>query len=180
MSKIAITNRRLCDNLVEQLYNLNKSDFDYIILREKDLTEYEYLALAQKALEVSDKTIILHHFIDVALKLNYRKIHLSMKDLRNNISSLKHFDIIGASSHSLEEAKEAEKLGASYITASHIFATDCKKDLEPKGLNFLKEICQNINIPVYALGGINEENAPMCIKYGAKGVCMMSQAMKYK
>ena len=93
---------------------------------------------------------------------------------------LKHFNIIGASTHSLEDAKIAEKLGATYITASHIFATDCKKGLEPRGLDFLKNICDNVNIPVFALGGINEDNSKYCYENGAKGVCMMSQAMKYR
>ena len=52
------------------------------------------------------------------------------------LKNLKHFNIIGASTHSLEDAKIAEKLGATYITASHIFATDCKKGLEPRGWIF--------------------------------------------
>ena len=103
-----------------------------------------------------------------------------MTDLEKDAEKLKHFNIIGASTHSLEDAKIAEKLGATYITASHIFATDCKKGLEPRGLDFLKNICDNVNIPVFALGGINEDNSKYCYENGAKGVCMMSQAMKYR
>lgn len=50
--------------------------------------------------------------------------------------------------------KEAEQLGASYLTAGHIYATDCKRGLPPRGLGFLKEVCREVSIPVYGIGGI--------------------------
>ena len=49
---------------------------------------------------------------------------------------------IGVSIHSAEEAKEAVSLGASYLTAGHIFTTDCKKGVPARGLEFLKEVCE--------------------------------------
>ena len=64
------------------------------------------------------------------------------------------FTKIGISIHSVEEAKEAEQLGASYLTAGHIYATDCKRGLPPRGLGFLKEVCREVSIPVYGIGGI--------------------------
>lgn len=85
---------------------------------------------------------------------------------------------LGVSAHSLSDALFCEEQGASYITASHIFPTDCKKGLPPKGIPFLKDICDNTKIPVFALGGINEENAPDCLAAGAYGVSVMSECMK--
>lgn len=78
-----------------------------------------------------------------------------------------------------EEAIEAQKLGATYISAGHIFATDCKKDLPPRGLEFLKEVCNSVTIPVYAIGGIKLSDVQMdeIIKCGAKGGCIMSGMM---
>lgn len=86
---------------------------------------------------------------------------------------------IGCSIHSVEEAVEAQKLGASYITAGHIYATDCKKGLAPRGLEFLKEVCDSVTIPVYAIGGIDvdgtrRDEVKMC---GAAGSCIMSGMM---
>lgn len=175
--KTAITNRKLCPDLLEQIRKLNNSDFDYIILREKDLTLKEYTLLAEKAVKISSK-IILHYYLDACEILNYKKVHLPFNTFKNEIKRLENFDIVGVSTHSIEEAIEAERLGASYITASHIFETRCKEGLEPKGLNWLGEICTGVNIPVYALGGINKKNAQSCIDAGAKGICMMSEAMK--
>ena len=65
------------------------------------------------------------------------------------------FKVIGTSVHSVEDAIKAEQLGATYMTAGHIFATDCKKGLPPRGLDFLKNVCDTVQIPVYAIGGIN-------------------------
>lgn len=74
----------------------------------------------------------------------------------------------------------AEKAGATYITASHIYETDCKKGLEPKGIDYLKEVCKAVSIPVYALGGINYGNMAEALDAGAEKVCMMSEMMRMK
>ena len=78
-----------------------------------------------------------------------------------------------------KKAIEAQKLGATYISAGHIFATDCKKDLPSRGLEFLKEVCNSVTIPVYAIGGIKLSDVQMdeIIKCGAKGGCIMSGMM---
>ena len=75
--------------------------------------------------------------------------------------------------------KEAENLGATYIVAGHIFKTDCKKDLEPRGLEFIQELSSVLIIPIFAIGGINQENSHLVINNGAFGVCMMSSLMKH-
>lgn len=80
--------------------------------------------------------------------------------------------------HSLEEVKEAEVLGAAFVIFGHVFETDCKPGLPPRGLTALKEICAGVSIPVYAIGGVNEENSPLCVEAGAAGVCMMSGFME--
>jgi thiamine-phosphate pyrophosphorylase len=85
--------------------------------------------------------------------------------------------LIGASCHSVEEALEAENLHCSYITAGHIFSTDCKKGVAPRGLNFLSDVCNNVSIPVYAIGGINQSNMKAVQNAGANGVCIMSGFM---
>ena len=87
------------------------------------------------------------------------------------------FKQIGASCHSVEEAQEAERLGCTYITAGHVFVTDCKKGLAPRGLEFLQDVCRSVSIPVYAIGGINGENIDAVRKTGASGACVMSGLM---
>ena len=86
---------------------------------------------------------------------------------------------MGVSVHSLEEAKDVENLGASYVVAGHIFKTDCKKGLEPRGLKFVKDLSSTLTIPIFAIGGIDEKNSLSVINSSAFGVCMMSSIMKY-
>ena len=89
------------------------------------------------------------------------------------------FQRIGTSVHSVEDAKEAERLGVSYMTAGHIYVTDCKKGLAPRGLGFLKDVCSTVNVPVYAIGGIkfDEKQWEELKQNGASGGCFMSGLM---
>ena len=87
--------------------------------------------------------------------------------------------ITWVSVHTVEEAINAERLGADGLIAGHIFVTDCKKGLAPRGLDFLKEVCDAVSIPVFAIGGIDEKNSQSVIDSGAFSVCMMSNLMKY-
>lgn len=180
---LAITNRKLCNNdFLEQISRIAKEDSPIgVVLREKDLSPLEYEALAKDVIRICNENeveCILHSFIDVALKLNRDSIHLPLYLLKENPWVKDKFLKIGVSIHSKEEALLAENLGATYITAGHIFETDCKKGLKGRGLDFLQEICNEINIPVFAIGGINDENQLLAIKAGAYGVCKMSSLIK--
>ena len=84
----------------------------------------------------------------------------------------------GVSVHKLEEAKQAEQAGASWVIAGHVFATACKPDLPPRGLSFLQEIKRAVSIPVYGIGGIHVQNAAQVQAVGADGICMMSDWMQ--
>jgi thiamine-phosphate pyrophosphorylase len=153
-----------------------------IILREKDLNEADYESLSKQVIEIGrkyDVPCILHSFADIAVKLNSDKIHLPLPVLRTIPEVLKsRFKIIGSSCHSVEEAVEAQKLGCTYIMAGHIFATDCKKGLAPRGIDFLKQVCSTVSIPVYAIGGIDGSKIKEVKNAGAAGVCIMSGLMK--
>lgn len=152
-----------------------------IILREKDIKENEYRLLAEKVLEICKRhntPCILHSFVSVAIELNCTAVHLPLDILRSLSDDEKNmFITLGASCHSAEDAIEAEKLGCTYITAGHIFDTDCKKGLPGRGIEFLKEICKSVSVPVYAIGGISAYNIAEVRNSGAAGACVMSGAM---
>lgn len=179
---IAVTNRKLCHiDILEQIEALAKSEVDSIILREKDLSEEEYYVLAKSVLRICEKynkECVIHNFVGVAKKLNHNKIHLSLPMLEKYHNEVKNFEKVGVSIHSLEEAERAVTLGVTYLTAGHIFKTDCKKHLEPRGLAFLENICRGVGVPVYAIGGISKDNINLVKETGAKGACLMSSLMK--
>ena len=196
-----ITNRKLCENenlekQIKKIFSayekkiiLKNFEIVALTLREKDLDKNEYLNLVKKIYPICKKygiDLILHQNYDLNLdeKYNIEGIHLSyeiFKSLNKNIREklIKKYKRIGVSIHSLEEAKDVENLGATYVVAGHIFETDCKKGLEPRGLNFIKELSSILTIPIFAIGGINEENSNLVLNSGTFGVCMMSSLMKY-
>ena len=123
---------------------------------------------------------MLHTYLETAAKLQHPYIHLPLFLLRENSGELNDFIEVGCSVHSVEEAEEAQKLGATYLTAGHIYATDCKKGLPPRGTDFLKEVCSAVTIPVYAIGGIHAGTGQIreVMECGASGGCIMSEMMK--
>lgn len=184
---ICVTNRHLCggDFLDKIRAIASEKRADMLILREKDMDEEQYAALAAKVMEICDENgiiCILHNFYGTALKLNAKGLHLPLNVLESLTYDVRElikerFKYLGASCHSVEEAKKAVDLGCTYIVAGHIFPTECKKDVPPRGLEFLSEVCQNSPIPVYAIGGINGENTGLALEAGAQGVCIMSGFM---
>lgn len=180
---ICVTNRNLCkEDFLKRIEKIAVAHPAGIILREKDLTKEEYRNLAKQVLQICEKhqvSCILHSFTDEAIELSAEAVHLPLSILREMTEEQRsRFKVLGASCHSLEEALEAERLGCTYIIAGHIFATDCKKGLPGRGLDFLKSICENVSIPVYAIGGINGENIADVRNAGAKGACVMSGFMQ--
>ena len=196
-----ISNRKLCENenlekQIEKIFSayerkiiLKNFDIVALTLREKDLNKNEYLKLIEKVYPICQKykiNLILHQNYDLNLddKYNIEGIHLSysiFKSLNENIKAelIKKYKRIGISVHSLNEAKEVESLGASYVVAGHIFETDCKKGLEPRGLKFVEDLSSALSIPIFAIGGIDEKNSLSVINNGAFSICMMSTLMKY-
>ena len=196
-----ISNRKLCENKnlekqIEKIFSayqrkiiLENFEIVALTLREKDLYKNEYLKLVEKIYPICQKyriDLILHQNYDLRLdnKYNIKGLHLSyntFKSLNKNIREelIKKYKKIGVSIHSINEAKEVENLGATYVVAGHIFKTDCKKDLEPRGLKFIQELSLTLTIPIFAIGGMNQENSHLVINSGAFGVCMMSSLMRY-
>lgn len=187
---IAVTNRKLSQRpFLEQIKRVCQLRPEAIILREKDLSETEYAKLAEEVYNITTSynvRLIIHTYINVARELGINTVHMSLHNMReyrkefiDNVNKTNNIKT-GCSIHSVEEAVEARNMGASYITAGHVYATDCKKGLAPRGLDFLKNVCDSVDIPVYAIGGINIDDGRRkeVKKYGAAGSCIMSGMMK--
>ena len=181
--KICVTNRHLAERpFLEQLERVLATKPYAMILREKDLEAMDYELLAAEVIKLcqnTDTKLILHSFPDAAMRLGHTCIHMPLHLFTEMPEEQKClFSVRGVSVHSVEDALLAEQSGATYLTAGHVFATDCKKGLAPRGLDFLQAVCAAVQIPVYAIGGINDRNAQDCIRAGAAGVCIMSGYMK--
>lgn len=151
---------------------------DRIILRAKDMAEIDYLLLSKMVTEYCGECGVkctLHGFVGLPAD----SIHLPLAVFREIPDEMRsRYAKIGVSVHSVEEAVYAEKSGASYVVAGHIFATNCKRGLPPRGTGFLREVCRSVDIPIYAIGGINAENITEIRDSGAAGACIMSGFMR--
>ena len=179
---LCVTSRSLCrEDFLTRLERIAAAGPAGVILREKDLPPEDYRALAERALALCRARgvpCILHSFPETAEALGERAIHLPLPLLRALPPERRGaFRVLGTSCHSVEDAREAEKLGCTYITAGHVFATDCKKGLAPRGLDFLRAVCRAVDLPVWAIGGITPENFPSVRAAGARGGCVMSGLM---
>ncbi len=182
---ICVTNRLLCyENFESRIEKIAQAGPRAIVLREKDLSADEYRILAQRIIKIChryDVPCILHYFWNIAAELSCRSVHLPLPQLRTLSSSQREkFSLIGCSCHCESDAYEAQRIGCRYIFAGHIFKTDCKKDIMPRGTEFLQSVCNCVSIPVYAIGGIDVSNISQIYNTGAKGVCVMSSLMTCK
>ncbi|EKQ55398.1 MULTISPECIES: thiamine phosphate synthase [unclassified Clostridium] len=202
MIKVGITNRELCKDFYDQISKIAKSKLDYLIIREKDLGEEELLNLVlmvRERLKYTNIKIIINSNIDVARKVDADGVHLSFNNfiaVANSIeqcskklanqkvdnfeakgNNYKIYKLIGVSIHSYEEGLRAYELGADYVIYGHVFQTDCKKGLEPRGLREIDALAKKIDIPIIGIGGIGEDNYKEVLGAGAKGVALMSTLM---
>lgn len=174
-----VTNRKLvakgslCDRLEKALQYGAKN----IILREKDLKYHELYKLAHKVKVITERynaRLIVNGSLRVAEEIDAYAYHTGFESfMRQEKINIK----TGVSVHSLEEAIEAEKNGATYLLCGNVYETACKPGVKGKGLNYIRKIVTKVTVPVIAIGGISEKNARDVIKAGAKGLAIMSSAM---
>lgn len=185
---IAVTDSASCPRplaeQIERLAKLTELRPQAVILRAKalDKAAYRTLALqAQQSCEAAGIPLILHSDWQLARELGISMLHLPLALLRQ-ISEYEraYFTWLSTSVHSVGEAQEAQALGATVLIAGHIYTTQCKAGLAPRGLGFLQNVCSAVNLPVYAIGGISFDASHYAeLKAnGARGACVMSAYMR--
>ncbi|MBR5474638.1 MAG: thiamine phosphate synthase [Lachnospiraceae bacterium] len=179
---LCVTNRKLCrEDFLSRIKRIASCHPAGIILREKDMNPEEYKELAEAVMKICEENkvkCILHSFTEVAISLHAQAIHLPLPLLEEMTQERRScFTDLGASCHNVEDALKAQALGCTYITAGHVFETDCKKGLPGKGPDFLREVCAFVDIPVYGIGGIDSDNIALVRQAGAGGACLMSSLM---
>lgn len=185
---IAVTDSASCPRplpeQIERLAKLTELRPQAVILRAKalDKAAYRTLALqAQQSCEAAGIPLILHSDWQLARELGISMLHLPLALLRQ-ISEYEraYFTWLSTSVHSVGEAQEAQALGATVLIAGHIYTTQCKAGLAPRGIGFLQSVCSAVNLPVYAIGGISFDAAQHAELQanGARGACVMSAYMR--
>lgn len=146
--------------------------------KEKD-TKYmiEEAAKIKEICKENNTLFLINDRVDIALAVDADGVHLGKEDMPYNIARnlLGEQRIIGLTVHNLEEAIEAENIGADYLGVSPIFETKTKPDAgKPSGLQLLIDLKENIKIPYVAIGGINEYNIKSVLDTGTRAVAIIS------
>ncbi len=148
-------------------------------LREKDLKIRELLDMAYRLRELTERysaRLFINDRVDVAVAVHADGVHLGRDSIPPYAAKRVSWDLlVGVSTHSFEEAIEAERGGADFITFGPVFPTPSKLLFgEPLGLNKLSEVCSLVSLPVFAIGGIKPEHLKDVFSNGAKGVAVIS------
>ncbi len=153
---------------------------DIIQLREKKKSKKELLEMARQLKALCARyevPFIINDHVDLVLAVDADGIHLGQDDLplEEARKILGPDKIIGISTHHIDEAKRAEEGGADYIGAGPVFATQTKEDVvDPVGLEYIRQVADEISIPFVAIGGIKLHNVDQVLEAGASRICAVS------
>lgn len=167
------------NSFIEKLEDALKGGATFLQLREKEISEEEYLKKAKQTKKIADKysvPFVINDNVEVAINSDASGVHIGQGDMdakkaRQLIGDDK---ILGVSANTVETAKLAEQNGADYIGVGAVFKTNTKKDANVISMEVLNEICNSVSIPVVAIGGINEETILDLKGTEIDGVCCIS------
>lgn len=181
MCLYAVTDRAWTgkQTLPEQIEDAIKGGVTCVQLREKDLTDDEFLKEAigiKKLCEKYGVPFIINDNVDVAIKCGADGIHVGQSDMQaKNVRELMGDKmIVGVSAQTVEQALAAQAAGADYLGVGAVFHTDTKSDADDVSHDTLCKICSAVDIPVVAIGGINKGNIMELKGTGVDGVALVS------
>lgn len=150
-----------------------------IQLREKELDDAEFLAEAQEMAALCRRyhvPFIINDNVDIAIACHADGVHVGQEDMAASDVRKRVGDqmMIGVSAHTVEEALEAVRNGADYLGLGAVFSTSTKTDAGAMSFDTLKAICDAVEIPTVAIGGISPANIMQLAGSGVDGVAVVS------
>ena len=187
MRLYAVTDRSWLDGtqLYDQVEAALKGGATFIQLREKNMSDEEYLQEACKIRELCRRyevPFVINDRTDIAVKADADGVHVGQKDM-NAAEARKILGpdkIVGVSARTVEQALKAEAEGADYLGSGAVFSTSTKKDACALERSTLKAICEAVSIPVVAIGGITKSNILELSGNGLSGVAVVSALFAHK
>ena len=178
---VPVTDDALREGLLEDTKAALEGGMTYVQMREKGdpMTEDELLteALALKALCAEyGVPFVIDDDVELAVKCGADGVHVGQSDMacveaRRALGSAK---VVGVSAQTVEQAVQAEKDGADYLGVGAVFPTGSKDDADDVSHDTVKAICEAVNIPVIAIGGISKNNVGQLAGLGLDGVAVIS------
>lgn len=166
------------DEFLDAIASALEGGIDILQLREKNMSAKRILELGKKIKQLClqyDTIFIVNDRIDIAYMLEADGVHLGQDDLDIKAARELLGDkcIVGISTHEPKQALKAVEDGADYIGVGPVFATPTKQGRIPVGLEYVKWASENIDIPFFAIGGIDTENVDKVLEAGAKKIAVV-------
>lgn len=171
--------------LYEQVEEALEGGATFIQLREKNLDDEETLKEAVLLQDLCKKykvPFVVNDKVEVALEMDADGVHVGQSDMEaGNVRQLLGPDkIIGVSAQTVEQALLAQERGADYLGVGAVFPTGSKSDAVEVDHDTLRAICQAVDIPVVAIGGISRENVSRLAGTGICGIAVISAIFAQK
>lgn len=165
--------------LYEQVVEALRGGATFIQLREKELDDAAFLAEAIELQQLCGKyhvPFVINDNVGIACKMNADGVHVGQHDMEaGDVRTLIGDDkILGVSVQTVAQAVLAEQCGADYLGVGAVFHTGSKADADAVSLETLKAICDAVNIPVVAIGGIGKQNVLELAGTGICGIAVIS------
>ena len=165
--------------LYEQVKDALDGGVTFVQLREKELEEEPFFQEACQIRELCASyqvPFVINDNVDIAIRSGADGVHVGQSDMEaGHVRAMLGPDkIIGVSCHNVQQAVNAQECGADYLGVGAMFSTGTKKDASATSLHTLREICDQVTIPVVAIGGITQENLPLLKGSGISGVAVVS------
>ena len=181
MRLYAVTDRAWVgrQTLYQQVESALKGGVTCVQLREKELDEEAFLKEAFELHDLCKKynvPFFINDNVDIAIRCHAEGIHVGQEDMAAAQVRKRVGDemMIGVSVHSVEEALEAVRHGADCLGVGAAFSTHTKEDVDVLPEGMMKAICDAVDIPVVAIGGIHKENLLRLKGTGVNGVALVS------
>ena len=171
------------ESFLEKLETACRSGVTIVQLREKNLTTNQYYQLAKQVKEITDAyqvPLIIDDRLDVCLAVDAAGLHIGDDELPVSVARqvLGPEKILGVTAKTVKRALEAEEGGADYLGTGAIFPTTTKENAPITLISTLKTICQRVDIPVVAIGGLTSENIDQLMGTGIAGVAVVRDLMQ--
>lgn len=175
-----ITDRNLVADLASAVEEALKGGVQAVQLREKDLPLRDLLSLAAQMRTLTRRygaLLFINDRVDVAMAIEADGVHLAQSSLPadavRRISQGRL--LIGVSTHSLDEALDAQAKKADFVTFGPVFDTPSKMQYGPPlGLDALEEVREYLDIPLFAIGGIKKHHIKDVLRTKANGIAVIS------
>ena len=182
-----VTDRELmaCKSIEECVEQAISGGCTLVQLREKTASSQEFYQLALRIRDITSRLnvpLIINDRADIALAVDADGVHIGQDDLPYDAARriLGQKKIVGVSASNLEEALAAADMGADYIGVGAMFATGTKTDANLTGIDELKRIRAQVNIPIVVIGGINKDTIPRFRGTGIDGIAVVSAIVSQK